>query len=279
MTWTKTYLLGLSSEIGDVLKSLAWKAHRKKETTEPSRDNLAFEFADLLKYVMSLSELWGLDSDELISFANRKSALLERISYEDSREIPNGSTVLMVDLDGTVGDWRSSFRSFLENLGLDLGEDSERSLDIEMELNLSYSEYIDLKDKFESTGGYANLYAYPDAVDFLIEAKSRGFKIVVFTARPVDKHRRIWSDTLDWLYSNGISADQVRFGSETRIVYAKELSWNNRVFVLEDNPQLMLRAANAGLTVIGRRHQYNSGIDHPGIRMVDSFEEINLEDL
>ncbi len=279
ISWTKTYLLGLVSEVDEVLREMRWKAQRSLEHVDPARENIAFELADLTKYVLSLWEVWGFTVEEIFSYCHKKSDLLERIREEDSQEIPTGKLVIITDLDGTICDWRTSFREFIRDQGFDEISDSEDTLDIEISLGLGYNEYLVLKDKFESEGYYAFLYPYFDALNFLQRAKENDAIIISFTARPFHKHKRIWTDTWEWIDRMNAGISQLRSGSETRILFGKELSSTNRVVMLEDNPQLMLRAANAGLQVIARRHKYNDGVSHPLIKMIDSFDEIDIKEI
>jgi hypothetical protein len=278
--WTKTYLLGLTGQVKSVLEQLAWKRHRILEATEPNRYNLAYEFADLTKYVLSLWELWGFTSQDIIDYCEKKSDLLETVWYEDREVIPDNTLVVVTDLDGTLADWRGSFRKYLQDKDFELKEDSESTLEIEVELELNYTEYNVLKNDFESEGGYGTLIPYRDAVNFVRDLGiTHNIYVVAFTARPFHRHKRIWTDTWDWIRSLGLPIKQLRAGSESRIAFAVGLKATHKVILLEDNPEFILRAANSGIFVIARRHPYNIGITHKNAMFVDSFDQIDLKEI
>ena len=279
--WTQTYLMGIVSEIDEVLREMSWKLHRKQEELEPSSQNIGFELADITKYVLSLWLIWGFDADEIIDLCNKKSDLLETVWYEDRDIIEDGRLVVVTDIDGTLADWRKTFRNFLEGADLEVNGDSEVSMSMEQELGLDYREYNILKNKFESEGGYSRLVPYRDAVNFLRDAASGEHRayVVAFTARPFHVHKRIWYDTWEWIKAQSLPIKQLRSGADSRLMYAIGLMPTHRVIVLDDNPELILRAAHSGLTVIARRHPYNEGISHENITFVNSYEEVDLKEI
>lgn len=274
--WTKTYLLGLVSEVDEVLRELAWKRHRRNEIDLPNPSNIAYELADLTKYILSLWELWEFSAEDIITFCDQKSSLLEKMWFEDKEKI-NTDLVVITDLDGTVADWRTSFRKFLLDRGLGVRADRESTMNIEVEFSLGFDEYNSWKNEFESEGGYANLVPYYDAINFLRECKfSNNAYLIAFTARPFHKHKRIWSDTWKWINEFDLPISQLHSGSDSRIMFALDLMKNHKVIMLEDDPQLILRAAQNGIKVIAKNHSYNKGIEHENALFVDQFEHISV---
>jgi len=278
--WTKTYLLGLVSEIDEVLREISWKSHRRQEEVEPSKLNVAQELADVTKYCLSLWELWGFEASDVVNYCNEKSELLETVWYEDREVIPPDKILIITDLDGTLADWRLSFRKFLIGSDLVVEDDQEKALEVEMEFGLNYKEYNILRNRFESEGGYSTLVPYRDAIMFLQDSfHNDNAYIVAFTARPFHKHKRIWTDSWKWIANNSVPISQLRSGHESRVLFALQYASSMRVVLLEDNPELILRAANSGIRVIARKHQYNQGISHPLVTLVDSFENIDLKEI
>jgi len=277
--WTQTYLLGIVSEIDEVLREIDWKKHRKGNGVLPSRINVAYELADITKYVISLWELWGFDSYEMLSYCHLKSEILEQKKRQEYAKISEGLIVVITDLDGTLADWRRSFGAFLADKGYQF-DDSSSTLTMDVDMNLGYTEYNALKEEFESSGGYCTLEPYTDGIAFVnVMSSLHQAYVIAITARPVHRHKRIWNDTWIWMSTNRMSADQLIMGSESRVVLATSLMKTNKVILLEDNPELMLRAASSGVTVISRRHGYNKDITHPNIHLVNDFSEIDVDEL
>jgi uncharacterized HAD superfamily protein len=260
------------SEIDEVLDGINWKIHRRDRKTV-SIDNLALEFADLFKYVMSLFELWGICTDEVLEYVKQKSDAI-KIMYEmEYKPSPMNSKILICDLDGTIADWQTSFRKWLVTTGK-IDEDSFspfRSLNQDVDMGVSYDVYEKWKLEFEETGGYRSLVPILDGMITVKRLKDSGVFLAVHTARPQARIKRIWMDTYYWLSSYGIEPDLLEIGSESRIVKALELKKNNSVIMFEDNPELSVRAANSDIVVYMRDTEYNQGITHENIVRVSRF--------
>lgn len=272
--WTETYLLGLISEIDDILDSLNWKRHRQNEPPVVDVYNLGNDLADLTKYILSLWELWEYSADDVLQFVQTKSEILEELYRQEFDEIPTDRLVVITDLDGTLGDWRKTFIQWAYTMhGITPNEDGSTTLQIDSDLAMRYDEYYKLKEDFESTGQYKNILLYSDAREFLRWLKEEfNAYIIAHTARPWQQYYRIWGDTWNWICENGLPVDQLRIGSESRILLASSIGGEN-VLMLEDDPGLMLRAAHSEIRVIAREHPYNNGVTHEYIQTVRDFSQ------
>jgi hypothetical protein len=267
------------AEMDEVLREIDWKKHRKNKFT-PNRINMAYELADLTKYILSLWELWGFEAEDILEFVELKSRILELQSSQEFASIPDGVPVVITDIDGTLGDWRTTFINWLHSKGINnIIEDPVTSLNLDIDLDMLYTGYSDLKEEFESSGKYREIEIYPDSKDTLKRIKDfYGAYIISVTARPTHIYRRIWMDTWMWIENNDLPIDELRIGSESRILLAHELRKSHPVIMLEDNSSLLTRGANSGFKLFGRRQRYNAGITHPNIRLVDSYSEIETSE-
>jgi hypothetical protein len=188
--------------------------------------------------------------------------------------------VLILDIDGTLGDWRKEFLKWLDSKGLGLDfypYDETKSLNLDTLLRMEYQDYFKLKEEFEASGGYAKISPYWDAVGTVLKLQKSGVFLVVYTARPNSDHHRIWTDTWLWLRSYKIIPDQFYLGHESRVLLAKKLSKNHRVIMFEDDPGLIQRAVHSGIRVFARRQPYNEGISHENVTFVESYEDLPIE--
>jgi 5'(3')-deoxyribonucleotidase len=270
--WTETYLLGLVSEIDDILDVIRWKRHRKVYDAEPDLTNLGYDLADLTKYVLSLWELWGFKPSDVWSFVEQKSNILDELYRQEFEPIPTDRLIVITDIDGTLGDWRKTFMEWaFHTQGIRPIEDEMKLLQIDSDLAMRYVDYYKLKEDFESSGQYRNILVYPDAREFLHWLKDQfNAYIIAHTARPWQQYYRIWGDTWEWIAMNGFPIDQLRIGSDSRILLASKLGGDN-VLMLEDDPGLMLRAAHSGIRVIARQHPYNIGVTDDKIVSVENL--------
>lgn len=277
--WTKQYLLGIVSEVDEILQEINWKIHRRGHPT--NQHNLARELADMTKYLWCLWELHGFSAQDMLQFVAEKSKELEqRHEQEFNYKLAPGAPVIITDIDGTIGDWRKAFIQWLNknsNRPQDaVPIDAGKSMAIEMDLGIPYPEYLMYKERFETEGGYRLLKPYPDAKKFLDEKSYNGTEVIAYTARPAGQYGRIWSDTWDWILKHQLSIKELCIGSEERISRACILmDLGHKVVMLEDDPSLALRAASTGVKVILRHQSYNVSVKHRNIIRILNFDELS----
>lgn len=276
--WSEKYLLGIVSEVNSVLDELNWKRHRASHGP-PNMYNLATELADVTKYVMSLWEVWGYTEEDMLRFVGMKSeALARRYSQEKGGPIPPDIPIAIVDLDGTVADFNTSFKAWCAARDIPLVErDGYINLvHTDLSMSIRYPDYSKFKDEFISSGGYAELQPYADSLIALRKMHSAGVYIIIATARPADMYRRLWFDTVSWLSEYKIEYDQLRMIDGDRISLANDLKDTNPVVMFEDNPTHIHRAAGCGIHVYMRVQDYNKDINGEMIIPVTNFNDIEF---
>jgi NTP pyrophosphatase (non-canonical NTP hydrolase) len=260
--WTRQYLLGITSEIGEVLQGIEWKKHRNVHK-EIIAENVHEEIIDIFKYTLSLAMAWGLSPQQLLDLAEQKGEVLEAKLQMEFPPDRLYKRILIADLDGTVCNHAESFRIWL-------GEEKHRtvpkdiaSLLMDRDLNINYPEYYALKEEFERDGGYyKHTREYADAVIALRYFANLGWHIIIVTSRPVDKYKRIYNDTLKWLLGRGIPFNELLFIKEERILLAEKLSAESVVYVWEDDPTILRRLATVhNIEVFARIQPYNKDME------------------
>lgn len=263
-------ILGIVSEADELMEQINWKAH----TNSVSRSevgNIEIEIADLMKYVLSLAELWGMNSDTLAFAVMQKTEELF-IKRTMNNWSPSKKPILITDMDGTLADWRASFIRYVKDMGFLPLEDTQENMSIETSLGITYDTYLKLKRDFESSGHYQQLLPIPEAIDFVRDSMV-GSDLVVFTARPAKTLKRIWWDSWLWLQSYGITPKILRIGNEERIEYALlQKSKGHEVLMFDDNPHLAFRAAMSDIDVILKTTPYNHHVQHKNIIRFEDFQ-------
>ena len=278
--WTEIYLLGMISEVDELLSLVNWKRNRKYSGEPVDRTSLAMELADITKFVLSLWQLWGFSQDQMLSMIAAKNEILDFMLRQELAEPPKNKDVLICDLDGVVADWRFSFIMFLQDTyGSELAVDAAKSLHIDTDLNLSYSEYQPHKERFEREGGYANIRPYACEVQTVRHLqKEQKFHLIVVTARPYKTYKRIWLDTWQWLYRTGIQPDELHSIGYDRIIMANELRQRGcNVIMFEDDPNIIRRAANDKIKIMCKAQPYNEEVQNG--TNIFRVEEITAEDV
>lgn len=255
-TWNESYLLGIVSEVSELLDELKFKRHRRyTESVEPK--NVRKELADLTKYCLCLWQEQGCTVMEVLDEIWDKGV---ELNSKLNAELlpPKNSNVIISDLDGTIADFRKGFADWLGK------EDRGGSLQFDLDNGMAFPEYEKLKTEFEREGGYATLPPYADGIRLLLREQAKGTVLFFTTARPVDRFQRIWKDTKDWLEAQGLDYSRLLFCGEERIFEMFRLEEHgNKVLLLEDNATIALRAHKAGKKVWVRIQPYNKDVSLP----------------
>lgn len=287
LEWQLTFVHGLQNEIAELLEHIdwhpGWKGVSKNDNTA-----IGLEMADITKYIMCLWQSLGFTYWDMLRFIDHKSDMVEfRAKQKFSSPIRN-KTVIFLDLDGTVADWRKGFLKFLRTtfidntkqnppFALDVSDtDPSRTLCMDLDFGWPYSKYKYFKDHFEQKGGYATLPAFADAVLLLRfwAAFTTPPYVIACTARPVNI-ARIYYDTFRWLDNQSLVVDELHMVGDERVQLAVEAKERgNRVIMFEDNPELALRAVANDLHVVMRAFPYNASAVHYNIHRTNDFSTL-----
>jgi len=268
--WTSTYLLGLISEIDDVLDAIHWKRHRKQDI-KFIETNIGHQLADLTKYVLSLWEIWGFSAEQIQIYVDRKSKFLEHMLTQENILLTN-EQILIVDLDGILVNLHDTIIEWADQ---DTSDIPQSTLLMDQVLSMRYPDYAVMKRGLEEAGMYVFAQEYKDATQYVKKLQSIGFKVIFVTARPFPEIQSVWFDTYSWLSLHGLNPEYLLFVKDKRILLADELAVNNKVIILDDDPVWIMRAATSGIPVIARRFPYNEFLEGElnNVAFVDNFME------
>lgn len=275
--WAKQYLLGMIGEVDEVLREINWKSHRPIKAIVKS--NLARELADMTKYLLCLWQVYGYSPEDMLRYSIEKTEEMAQLYRQDFDSEPHLQRVIISDVDGTLGNWRKAFIDWCLKKNIPIKSDTtdnNPSMNMEVVLGIPYEDYVQYKKDFEENGGYLTLEPFISSIDTIQTLCGiHDVELIIYTHRPFDRYSRLWSDTWRWLRDIGLSSYMraLYIGGEERIAKGLELKANHcEVVMLEDDPGLALRAANAGLSVYLRSYPYNAKVSHPNIIRVDDFE-------
>jgi NTP pyrophosphatase (non-canonical NTP hydrolase) len=273
--WTTAYLLGLLSEADEVLRELRWKSHRK--TDKPvNRFNVAEELADLTKYVFSLWQQFDFTPEEMLQAIQRKSDYMEQKWAQEFAPAPKGKFIIVADVDGTLADFRGTLWGWMfkrKYIG-SFARDPAQNLNMAIDMKLSPSSFHQWKAEFEESGGYRSLIPFMDTLKVIRSLQRVGAMLVVVSARPITRAKRIWYDTWNWLHENGIEPDRMCIGDE-RAFLIEDLAKDNKVVLLDDDPDNILRSCDL-CPVFVRSWPYNERVrnGHPNITHYEHIAEV-----
>lgn len=270
--WSQQYLLGIADQISEVLKEIKWKRHRRENGKKIVRLNVLEEIADIVKYAISLAQIWGFSEQDLLDAMYEKGEILDFRLNMEFIEPPVGQKILITDVDGTLADYQSSFLQWLQRGGV-MHASEITSLSMDNSLEITYPEYYAMKEHYEEVGGYRDLLPYSDTAEALQEKKRQGYRIIVTTARPSHVYKRIFKDTLYWFNKHGFPIDELHMMGSGRVILACDLGKENDVILWEDDPDILARASKSSVRTYARRQSYNQNLCLPNVTIVDSYAQ------
>lgn len=199
------------------------------------------EIVDVLKFLLCIAWTEEITAEELEVAFKAKTTVVE----QQRRTLDPSQLVAGFDIDGVLaeytvwgadGTWASSQAEFIES------------------------------------GRCLTLAPTDGAIHVPQVFKERGHSVVMVTARKSWTHRRLESDTYEWLKQHNIPFDRVLFGyDKTEQVKAHGLQFR---FFVEDNPKHALDFANSGVKTYYLGTPHFGPVAHENIITINSLWEI-----
>ena len=274
--WTKEYILHLHSETDELLREIAWKVHRE-EPTPIILSNLYEELIDSFKYWLSIALLWGFTPERMFEEYYRKSSVVEqRWKQEKKLFAKAGRKIVAVDIDGVLFRYVDSFLDFVEReTGVDLvnlRKPETPNLYDHLSGILGYGRLLQLKDRYRQSGQKRNGYLLSGAREFLMNLKQKGFTIILLTARPYKKYKRLYADTIEWLKKYELPYDGIVWNERKNEVIYQEFP--DLAFMVEDMSEKAESVARLGCKVYLLDRSYNQASENKNVLRVKDFAEI-----
>jgi len=214
--WSKEFILHIGQELHDLINCFPnWKMHyRNKEMDDHFiKSNIKEEYIDAFKYFMGLGQVLGINFSSVEDVYKAKTEVVKQ-KYEQNRQILElkNHEVIVFDIDGVINTYPECTLEWMNkkyNISYSSIEELKSSIGIE-----KYEEY---KEAYRLSGDKRFQPVNQDTIDSINKLKLKGYKIVLYTVRPVSKYKRIYHDTLYWLNNSGIKFDAIYWSD-----YSKE---------------------------------------------------------
>jgi hypothetical protein len=272
--WMINYILGATSELSELLQQTNWR-NNPIHAVDEFGPNVSEELADITKYVFSLWQLMGFTPLDMLQAMDLKGDILNQLMYQETRSTLRERSILMLDLDGVIADFRQGFMEWISaTRWADILTLKEEEIGLHMDINngWDYRAYNQAKIEFEREGGYSLLPSIRTMKMAVNTLRRIGWYIIVYTARPYTTYKRIWGDTWLWLKDKEIEVDELHFGYDERVVTASQLSELNHVVAIDDDPTLIRRYVGCNIPIFVYPQPYNQQLPlHSGlVTMLDS---------
>lgn len=281
----KKFGIDLSNkEKRDISKDLALNSYNsinrmiekmRSSNNKPHEDDLIFSSIDVLRYVMSMLNLWGVNPDDVSTAFLEKDSYLE-IEHEELSKEWKGQKVIIVDIDDVIADFRKTFADFLlQDYGLSVDVESDQYFFVDEILEKGNLNPEKVFDTFIQKRNFRSIPLINGAKEFLSEMRSKGYWIHLLTARPKE-NLKVFYDTYYWLKENQIPFDRIDFTPEKfRWCMSSEYYDADAIeYAIDDSPKHALEYANHSMCVKVPLKSYNNSIKSSNITFYNELKEL-----
>lgn len=181
--------------------------------------------------------------------------------------------LILVDCDGVLLDWESSFHEWMDSEGYKIVPDCDvNAYSLHFHYGLSKKKIRELIVKFNSSAAIATLKPFRDSVEFVTKLSNEGYSFCVITSLSTDKYAisareanlKLVFPTVDF---EVICLDTGSDKDEALLPYK-----NSGLFFIEDKTENAQTGNRLGLTSLLIRHTHNENVKD--IPILDNWREI-----
>jgi len=264
---TKTLLLSLHNEVGQLTNSINFRHHTEDRFI--NRNKMLFESVDVVRYITAVLNTWDFSSEDFEAAMQLRDSQLNIRHRLLSRKW-SGEPVVIVDVDDVVADFRTKFYEWLESKGVKTNLHGKEYYNTDAILQAG----IDPTNVFEdfiSAGGMMELEPLVWLRDELNAMRKRGFWIQILTARP-QENPMCECATYAWLERHGFEVDGIGFSPEKyRWLTQQDYFLKGKVvFAMDDSPKHALEYASHGIRVLSPQKTYNEQLVN--VKNIDIYD-------
>jgi hypothetical protein len=258
-------LLGLNEEVAKLARcSSHYKLHILKSPAIDKR-NVSDAVVDIMKYVISIAQLYGLSDEDIYDSFYRKTEVVRDKAKGERLELERNTKVLLIDIDNVLAD----LTDWDKGLKRAKGEDVVGMGDKIVEMIES------MKKTFYQDGGFLTLKTVEGASVGLKKLREYGWKIVLVSARPYWQYQRIHADTVQWLRDNDMEYDLLLFNKDKAEAIYESIFPAMPSYMIEDREKHAIEVSELGVKVLLLSYPYNeSAKENRLVRRVNSWDEI-----
>lgn len=266
---TKEMALSIVCEIDELLEATGqWKIHRR-EIKYPTKVGIAEELVDMMKFLINIAIIWGITPEELVKVWDEKTVFNEiRFLQEQKLMEFRGKPVAIFDIDGTLNDFPEKWVSFINEQLL-----TKYYVDDLFDLPrfINYETYEQLKHDFFERH-FDTIQINPEAPKVLSELKARGVVIVLLSAKPVKRYKRLLHNEISKLMNAGIPFDIIIYDREKGLRIMKDFP--KVLFAVEDDPRQAEDIARYGIRALLIKKPYNENTKVENVIKIKSLREV-----
>jgi hypothetical protein len=169
--------------------------------------------------------------------------------------------IVGVDIDGTIGRYHEHFIQFAEGwIGRQIPSGYDGSVSLARWCGVSKTTYRKIKLAYRQGGMKRSMPVYDGASEMVTAIRKTGAEVAICTTRPFLSLEAVEPDTRHWLRRNKIPYDYLMSG-ENKYLQLARFGTHRIAAVLDDLPEMVTQARDAGLPAILREQKHNIGFE------------------
>jgi hypothetical protein len=270
---TKTLALCLHQETSALISTINFREHVEKEKV-PDLQNLKYEAVDAFRYILAILNTWDITPQEFSNAFYEKDAYLN-LRNELSLRKWEGQSVLIVDVDDVLAEFRSGFSNWLREAKKIYASVDSKEYYFITALSEANENPEQIFEEYLAGGGFAALEEVTGAFNALKELRSQGYWIQLLTARP-DERLKCLYDTYTWLRNYSDCFDAIDFSTEKFRWCAQSKYYDSGAikFAIDDSPKHATEYAKHGIKTLVPLKPYNEFLEHENIQFYSHPAEI-----
>lgn len=244
------------SETQELMDCVPWMLHKPLGRGNATRKATVVEIVDVLKFLLNVALLHGVEPRELYEEFAEKSAVVEdrrrtKLFLEQEK-----GPILILDMDGVLVDRDPALLAFI-NAAIKSRTGHVFSDLLTAKRVLGQAEYERHKHAFYDGPGFVDCKPMEEALaELQLEPDGRSpAPILILTAREAKAHPGLHFTTMKWLKDNGIRYQGLIFSGEKARTLA-ELGVNQKSIFIDDDAKHAESVSN-----VCNSYQYRSSRD------------------
>jgi hypothetical protein len=271
----KTLCLCLHHEVSSIAESSNFKIF-EKTSYDVDINSILYNSVDVLRYVFSILNLYGIDADKFNAAYREKAEYLHFVSTQDKNSLDSGR-VIVIDIDDVICDFRSYFNSWInKTYNIEIRDDSTSYYSSIEVKKIGLSPELVFKE-FINSNQLLNIPVIENMKLSINVMKKSGFKICLLTSRP-EANPKCKYQTYKWLIDNDIKFDSLNFSPEKYIWIAKQKFYveERLFFAIDDSPKHAMEYATHDILTVVPKASYNSDVTHRNIMLCEKKDILFL---
>ena len=269
----ESYFLGAIRALSKASSTLLPKNYKLNKKQFNDYDKYS-KLVDAFKYFLCIFDYYDLDIEKFDEYFKLISIYVFN-RYKLKKIIDNQEkykNIALLDIDGVLAEFPGYFiRKFNEAYNTNYKTYNEIPLD---KRNV-------YKEKYRICGEKVNMPLCENAKNFLIDLKSKGYTVILFTNRPIYLYENIIIDTIKWAFINDLRYDAILFSENKMLDIIKNFNYKNIKLYVEDNVNNANNICKLGINTFLIKNNLNdqniSKCDKK-IKIISSLKQVTFDE-